>query len=84
MDLQKHGKNHLDIQEYLVDHTNRQRLLGACMNRGLLQNTILQIIEPMVGKSHEERERIAAELLPRVEAGEFDTEERTDYSLDRR
>lgn len=67
-----------------AERTNRQRLLKACLDRGLSQSTILHITEPMEGKSHDERERIAAELLPRVEAGEFDTEEQTDYSPDRR
>ena len=54
------------------------------MDRGLLQSTMLEIVEPMLGKTDEEKERIAAELLPRVQAGEFDTEERTDYYPDRR
>ena len=71
-------------QELPAERTNRQHLLKACLDRGLSQSTILRITEPMEGKSHEERERIAAELLPRVEAREFDTEERTDYSPDRR
>lgn len=54
------------------------------MDRGLLQSTMLEIIKPMQGKTDQEKELIAKELLPRVKAGEFDTEERTDYSLDRR
>ena len=71
-------------QGILAERTNRQRLLGICMERGLLQSTMLEIISSMHGKTDEEKERIAAELIPRVEAGEFDTEERTDYSPDRR
>ena len=68
----------------LKNRRNRCLLQKACMDRGLLQSTMLEIVEPMLGKTDEEKERIAAELLPRVQAGEFDTEERTDYYPDRR
>ena len=68
----------------LPDRTNRQRLLKACMDRGLPQSTILRVVAPMAGKADDEKEKIAAEILPEVEAGAFDTQERTDYSLDKR
>lgn len=68
----------------LAERTNRKKLLSICLDQGLSQSAILHITEPMTGKTHEEREQIAAELLLKVEAGEFNMMEQTDYSLDRR
>ena len=68
----------------LVERKSRQHLLSVCMERGLLQSTMLEITKDMIGKTDEEKERIAEELIPRVEAGEFDTVERTDYTIDMR
>ena len=85
-ELSKSGKLYSDacLPVFFTQRPNRERLLRECLNRGLSQSTILCITEQMEGKSHEEREQIAAELLLKVKAGEFDAMERTDYSPDRR
>ena len=70
-------------QSFTEERVNRQKLLKSCMDRGLSQSAILQVIMPMAGKTDNEKERIAADLLVRVETGEFDAMERTDYSPDR-
>ena len=64
------------------ERLNRYLLQKACMDRGLLQSTMREIIKPMVGKTDEEKECIAVDLLSRVKAGEFDTTERTKYERD--
>lgn len=52
----------------------RTNLLAACMDRGLSVGTIRKIFTPMIGKTDKEKEMMAEALIPRVEAGEFDTE----------
>ena len=50
----------------------RTDLLATCMDRKLPTGTIRTIFTPMIGKTDEEKEKMAEELVPRVEAGEFD------------
>jgi hypothetical protein len=46
--------------------------MQLCLEKNYLSSKVLQIIEPMKGKSEEEKEQIAAELLEKVRAGEYD------------
>ena len=48
------------------------------MERGLSVLSMYHITDSLAGETDEEKERIAALLLPRVEAGEFDTGEWVD------
>jgi hypothetical protein len=57
----------------------RKRLMKASMDRGLSVQTMYRITAPMDGKTNEEKEHIAAQLLTQVEAGDYDTEERVDW-----
>lgn len=67
-------------QKNMVQRTMRQMLLKECMDRGLSPSTINHIVAPMEGKTHMEREQIAVQLLEKVKSGEFDTEEKVDYT----
>ena len=67
-------------REYMEQRENRQMLLGECLDRGLLLSAISQIADLMEGKTHMEREQMAVQLLEKVKSGEFDTEEKVDYT----
>ena len=62
-----------------ADYTNRNKLLRICLDRGISQETLSQIVEPMHDLSHEEREQMAAELISLVERGIYDSEPRHFY-----
>ena len=49
------------------DTTNRNALLRMCMEKGMSPSTVLQLTEPMAGKSNAEKEQIAAEILKKLE-----------------
>jgi hypothetical protein len=51
---------------------NRCELMKICLEKDYLSSKMRRITEPMEGKSEEEKEQIAAELLEKVRAGEYD------------
>lgn len=55
-----------------ADFTYRQELMRICLDRGISQEKMNEIIAPMQGYSHEEKERIAKELIPLVNSGIYD------------
>ena len=62
-----------------ADYTNRNKLLRICLDRGISQETLSQIVEPMHDLSHEEKEQMAAELIPLIEIGIYDSDPRHLY-----
>lgn len=62
-----------------ADYTNRNELLRISLDRGISQETLSQIVKPMHALSHEEREQMAAELIPLIESGIYDSEPRHFY-----
>ena len=62
-----------------ADYTNRHKLLRMCLDRGISQEELSKIIDPMRDLSHEEKEQMAAELIPLVESGIYDSEPRHFY-----
>lgn len=50
-----------------ADTTMRNKLLQKCMEMGMPNSSILEIVHPMKGKSQEEKEQIAAEILKKFE-----------------
>ena len=62
-----------------ADYTKRNELLRICLNRGISQEKISQIIEPMLDLSHEEKEKLAEELILLVESGTYDCDPRHFY-----
>ena len=62
-----------------ADYTNRHKLLRICLDRGISQEKLSQIVEPMRELSHEEKEQVAAELIPLVESGIYNSEPRHFY-----
>lgn len=56
-----------------IDPERKQRynLLKICMEKHISPNTVAEITTPMVGKPEEEKERIAAELIFKIQAGEI-------------
>ena len=68
-----------DVLDPKADRTKRTELLGICLDRGLSQETMLKIVEPMDGLSDEEKEQLAAKLIPVVESGVYDREPRHFY-----
>ena len=61
------------------DYTNRRKLLRICLDRGISQEKLSQIVEPMRDLSHEEKEQMAAKLIPLVESGIYDSDPRHFY-----
>ena len=59
-----------------ADYTKRAELLRICTDRGISHEKFSQIVEPMCDLSHEEKEQMAAELIPLVESGIYDSEPR--------
>lgn len=55
-----------------ADYTKRRELLRLMLDRGISQEKINEIVAPMGGCSHEEKERMAAELIPIIESGIYD------------
>ena len=62
-----------------ADYTNRHKLLRMCLDRGISQEELSKIVDPMRDLSHEEKEQMAAELIPLVESGIYDSEPRHFY-----
>ena len=62
-----------------ADYSKRTELLRICNDRGISQEKLSQIVEPMRNLSHEEKEQMAAELIPLVESGIYDSEPRHFY-----
>ena len=62
-----------------ADSSKRTELLRICNDRGISQEKLLQISAPMRDLSHEEKEQMAAELIPLVESGIYDSEPRRFY-----
>ena len=62
-----------------ADYSKRTELLKICMDRGISQEKLSQIVEPMHNLSHEEREQMAAELIPLIESGIYDSDPRHLY-----
>ena len=62
-----------------ADYTNRHKLLRICLDRGISQEELSKIVDPMRDLSHEEKEQVAAELIPLVESGIYDSESRHFY-----
>ena len=62
-----------------ADYTNRHKLLRMCLDRGISHEKLLQISAPMRDLSHEKKEQMAAELIPLVESGIYDSEPRHFY-----
>ena len=52
------------------DTTKRNALLRLCMDKGMSANTVARMVEPMAGKTNEEKERIAEMLTKQIEQGE--------------
>ena len=57
----------------LGDCTNRNKLLKTLMEKGLEPSERSRITLPMRGKPWQERERIAKEILERLETGNDET-----------
>ena len=55
-----------------ADYSIRNKFLRICLDRGLSQEKINELVEPMRALSHEEKELMAAELIPIVESGVYD------------
>ena len=55
-----------------ASYAKRNTLLRICMDRGISQEAISQIVDPMRDLSHEEKEKMAAELIPLIESGIYD------------
>ena len=62
-----------------ADYSKRTELLRICNDRGISHEKLSQIVEPMRNLSHEEKEQMAAELIPLVESGIYDSEPRHFY-----
>jgi hypothetical protein len=62
-----------------ADYSKRTELLKICTDRGISHEKLSQIVEPMRYLSHEEREQMAAELIPLIESGIYDSEPRHLY-----
>ena len=50
-------------EEFSPDFKMRGKLLKLCMDRGMSLSTISKIVQPMKGKTDEEKEVIAAQIL---------------------
>ena len=50
-------------KEYSQDFKNRETLLKLCMEQGMSYGEILKIVQPMHGKTPEEKEIIAEHIL---------------------
>ena len=50
-----------------ADTTMRNKLLKKCMEMGMPNSSILESVHPMKGKAQEEKERIAEQILARLE-----------------
>ena len=55
-----------------ADYSIRNKLLRICLDRGLSQGKIKELVEPMRDLPHEEKELMAAELISIVESGIYD------------
>ena len=62
-----------------ADYSIRNKLLRTCLNRGISQEKINELVEPMCDLSHEGKELMAAELIPIVESGVYDCHPRHFY-----
>ena len=62
-----------------ADYSKRTELLRICNDRGISLEKLSQIVEPMHDLSHEEREQMAAELIPLIESGIYDSDPRHLY-----
>ena len=51
--------------------THRNMLLEWCMEKSMSAVSIAKIVEPMAGKSNEEKEQIAKQLLEELESGKI-------------
>ena len=60
------------------DTTMRNKLLRTCLDKGMSASTVLQLVKPMAGKSNEEKERIAAEILKKRDIDYLDAVKRGD------
>ena len=54
-------------KQVIMDSKNRDKLLMKLTEMGMPNSSILEIVHPMKGKSHEEKEQIAAEILKKFE-----------------
>ena len=48
-------------------YKNRSRLLRKCLDLGLQASTILELVQPMEGKTEEEKESIAANIIEEID-----------------
>ena len=55
----------------LGDTTQRLRLSSRCFEMGFSVNMFNEILQPMVGKTNEEKELIAKQLLEDLESGKI-------------
>ena len=55
-----------------ADFKFRQELMRICLDRGISTEKLNEIVAPMRGCSHEEKERMAKELIPIIESGAYD------------
>ena len=61
------GGKHIDFQKGVIappgETTFRDKLIKACLDRGMSASAMGEIVAPMYGKSNEEKEQIAKEIL---------------------
>lgn len=55
-----------------ADFTYRNILMDILIERGISLSQTRELVAPMHGKTHEEKEQIAKELIPLVESGMYD------------
>ena len=55
-----------------TDFTYRQKLMRICLDRGISTEKLNEIVAPMRGCSHEQKEHMAKGLIPVIESGVYD------------
>ena len=58
-------------------YKNRSKLLRLSLDKGLSASELNQLVDSMDGKSEEEKESIAAELILKLKVGEIHSEGQT-------
>ena len=62
-----------------ADFTYRQKLMRICNDRGISTEKLNEIVAPMRGCSHEQKEQMAKDLIPLIESGIYDCNPRHFY-----
>lgn len=62
-----------------ADYSYRQELMRICLDRGISTEKLNEIVAPMRGCSHEQKEKMAKELIPIINSGIYDCDPKHFY-----